>query len=99
MHPTVSIDPGNGALAIMDWAPHPNAPRLFMNWLLSRQGQISWQIHVEEPSLRTDIPKDGLSPILVPKPGVSYVNAATEEYSALTFSDISDLVTRALQKR
>jgi len=94
-----SIGPGNGAVAIMERAPHPSAARLFVNWLLSRQGQISWQTHVEEPSLRIDIPKDALSPLLVPKPGVSYVNAATEEYSTLTFSDISDLVTRGLEKR
>lgn len=94
-----SVGPGNGAVAIMDRAPHPSAARLFVNWLLSRQGQISWQTHVQEPSLRIDIPKDALAPILVPKPGVSYVNAATEEYSALTFSDIGDIVTRGLEKR
>ena len=83
----------------MDRAPRPSAARLFVNWLLSRQGKNSWQTHVEEPSLRIDIPKDALSPLLVPRPGVSYVNAATEEYSALTFSDIGDLVTRGLEKR
>jgi iron(III) transport system substrate-binding protein len=94
-----SVGPGNGAVAIMERAPHPNAARLFVNWLLSRQGQISWQTHVEEPSLRTDIPKDALSPILVPKPGINYVNAATEEYSALTFSDIGNIVARGLEKR
>jgi ABC-type Fe3+ transport system substrate-binding protein len=94
-----SVGPGNGAVAIMESAPHPNAARLFVNWLLSREGQMSWQNNVQEPSLRTDIPKDGLSPLLVPKPGISYVNAATGEYSTLTFSDIGDIVTRGLEKR
>jgi hypothetical protein len=65
----------------------------------SREGQMSWQTYVQEPSLRTDIPKDALSPPLVPRPGMSYTNAATEKYSAPTFSDISDLVTRALERR
>jgi iron(III) transport system substrate-binding protein len=94
-----SVGPSNGAVAIMDRAPHPQAAKLFVNWLLSREGQMSWQRHVAEPSLRVDIPKDAISTLIVPQPGGNYVNAATEEYSALTFSDISDIVTEALEKR
>jgi iron(III) transport system substrate-binding protein len=93
-----SIGPSNGAVAIMERAPHPNAAKLFVNWLLSREGQISWQRHTGEPSLRVDVPKDNINPLLVPQPGGKYVNAATEEYSALTFSVISDIVTTALEK-
>jgi iron(III) transport system substrate-binding protein len=93
-----AVGPSDGAVAIMDQAPHPNAAKLFVNWLLSREGQTSWQTHLEAPSLRTDLPRDMLHPSLVPKPGVRYVNAATEEYSRLTFSDIADLVTRSLEK-
>lgn len=93
-----SIGPADGAVAIMDQAPHPSAAKLFVNWLLSREGQTAWQVNLEAPSLRTDIPKDKLHPSLVPQPGIRYVNAATEEYSTLTFSVIADLVTRSLEK-
>jgi iron(III) transport system substrate-binding protein len=93
-----SIGPSNGAVAIMERAPHPNAAKLFVNWLLSREGQMSWQRNTGEPSLRVDVSKDGINPVLIPQPGGKYVNAATEEYSALTFSVISDLVTTALEK-
>lgn len=47
----------------MNQAPHPNAARLFINWLLSREGQTSFQKIMNTPdvimeSMRTDIPKD-----------------------------------------
>lgn len=59
---------GNSGLALINNAPHPNAARVFINWFLSRQGQIVWQevmnTKVSEPSdsMRTDIPKDNVAP-------------------------------------
>src|SRR5712692_8765096 len=37
------IGPGGGAVSLADRAPHPSAARLYVNWLLSREGQIEWQ--------------------------------------------------------
>jgi ABC-type Fe3+ transport system substrate-binding protein len=45
-------------------APHPNAAKVFLNWLLSREGQITMQkAYVKagvgaSNSFRIDIPKD-----------------------------------------
>ncbi len=52
-----------GTLALVNKAPHPNAAKVFINWLLSRKGQIAlqktWSIpRVPPDSLRIDIPKD-----------------------------------------
>ena len=55
---------GNSGLALINNAPNPNAARVFINWFLSRAGQIVWQTvmntKVQEPSdsMRVDIPKD-----------------------------------------
>jgi iron(III) transport system substrate-binding protein len=92
------IAPGGGAVSLADRAPHPNAAVLFINWLLSREGQAEWQRILHVPSLRTDIAKDGLYAFDIPKPGVNYVNAGTEEYSRITGDEIRDLVTKALTK-
>jgi len=46
-----------GTLNLMNRAPHPNAARVFINWLLSREGQILAQ-KMGSNSLRTDIPKE-----------------------------------------
>jgi len=46
-------------LVFMNKAPHPNAAKLFINWFLSRRGQIVYQeSHGDRDSLRVDIPKD-----------------------------------------
>jgi iron(III) transport system substrate-binding protein len=55
-------------IALINRAPHPNAARVFINWYLSRQGQIVWQRTMNmkevEPSdsMRIDIPKDDVMP-------------------------------------
>ena len=58
---------GNSGLALINGAPNPNAARVFINWFLSRAGQMVWQAtmngKVQEPSdsMRIDIPKDRVS--------------------------------------
>ena len=43
----------------MNRAPHPNAAKVFINWFLSRRGQIVYQeSHGDRDSLRVDIAKD-----------------------------------------
>jgi iron(III) transport system substrate-binding protein len=52
-----------GQLALMNRAPHPNAAKVYINWLLSREGQTAFQRAVSSPgdaknSRRIDVPKD-----------------------------------------
>jgi ABC-type Fe3+ transport system substrate-binding protein len=53
-------------MVFVNRAPHPNAAKVFINWYLSREGQMIWQKvmnqKVIEPSnsMREDIPKDDL---------------------------------------
>jgi len=65
---------GGGAccMALVSRAPHPNAAKVFINWVMSRDGQIAWQKYSETNSLRTDIPKDELPAWGVPQKGVDY---------------------------
>jgi iron(III) transport system substrate-binding protein len=47
------------AVTFVNKAPHPNAAKVFINWFLSRRGQIVYQeSHGDRDSLRIDIPKD-----------------------------------------
>jgi iron(III) transport system substrate-binding protein len=87
-----AIGPGGGAVNLMDRAPHPNAAKLFVNWLLSREGQIAWQSAHRENSLRVDIPKDDVFPFDAPQPGAKYVDAGTEEYAHVTTTLLKELV-------
>ena len=67
-------------LTLMNKAPHPNATKVFLNWLLSREGQILWQRHSKTNSLRIDIPKDDVHEVFVPKDGVNYFMATSYQY-------------------
>jgi len=47
------------AITLVNKAPHPMAAKVFINWFLSRRGQIVYQeSHGDRDSLRIDIPKD-----------------------------------------
>ena len=51
-----------GCVALLNRAPHPNAARVAINWLLSREGQMIFQkVRGDADSLRIDIPKDGIA--------------------------------------
>ena len=38
-----SFSSGGGSLSYLNQAPHPNAAKVFINWFLSRRGQIALQ--------------------------------------------------------
>ena len=63
-----AITAASGGVALFNQAPHPNAARVAVNWLLSREGQIAYQkifsSKEEGPdSLRIDIPKEDVPPL------------------------------------
>jgi iron(III) transport system substrate-binding protein len=59
-----SFSAGGGTLSLVNQGPHPNAAKVFINWFLSRKGQITLQKlgNSDDPpnSRRIDIPKDGI---------------------------------------
>lgn len=69
-----------GTLALLNRAPNPNAAKIFINWFLSRDGQIALQKSLAKSaddapdSLRTDIPKDDVKSENRRAPGVSYLD-------------------------
>jgi signal transduction histidine kinase/ABC-type Fe3+ transport system substrate-binding protein len=48
---------------MIDRAPHPKAAQLWMNWILSREGQTALHelVDAQEVSLRTDVPQGNVS--------------------------------------
>jgi len=69
-----------GMVNLMNRAPHPNAARVFINWLLSREGQITAQRALAAygsdalDSLRIDIPKNDVPPNNRRVESVQYIN-------------------------
>ena len=76
----VGVETRAKTMVLMNQAPHPNAAKVFLNWFLSREGQIDFQKTAgkyldagAEGSLRMDIPKDDIPPRNRLDPGVKYV--------------------------
>jgi len=73
-----------GMVSLINKAPHPNAARVFINWLLSREGQMAYQKAADKmgsaaDSLRVDIPKDLVQPKDRRKEGVTYLDVDRPE--------------------
>jgi hypothetical protein len=79
-----SFSAAGGSVSYMNQAPHPNAAKVFLNWFLSRKGQIALQKlgDVDDPanSRRIDIPKDDIPPDNRLQPGVKYFDVVKPEY-------------------
>jgi ABC-type Fe3+ transport system substrate-binding protein len=69
----------------LNQAPHPNAAKVFINWFLSRKGQIALQKlgDPDDPpnSRRIDIPKDDVPPTNRLAPEGKYFDVVKPEYS------------------
>jgi ABC-type Fe3+ transport system substrate-binding protein len=54
------VSGGNGIVGILKGAPHPNAAKVFFNWLLSREGQELHGKTAQQPTRRLDVDTKGL---------------------------------------
>ncbi len=59
-------------LAVANHAPHPNAARVFVNWIASKEGLELYSRGRNNATLRTDIDESFLPPETIPRPGVKY---------------------------
>jgi iron(III) transport system substrate-binding protein len=89
-----------GTVTLVNRAPHPNAARVFINWLLSRKGQIALQkvtASGESPSdsLRIDIPKDEVPYLNRRLDGVKYLDTSLPEWQEM--KPILDVMNEALK--
>ena len=90
-----------GTVALLNRAPHPNAAKVFINWLLSRNGQIALQkrtMNSESPadSLRIDIPKDEVPLLGRRLDGIKYLDTGKPEW--IDMKPIIDVVNEGLKE-
>ena len=90
----------NGFVAIPTNNPHPNATKIWMNWVLGAEAQEIWAFESGEASARTDIPP-GTSG-RYPDPAVcdNWRNFQTEEFMVTDrlLNPTADAVTRILSE-
>lgn len=82
-----TLSSSGGTLTLLQNAPHPNAAKVFVNWLLSREGQTVVQkgrkgrTRTASNSLRTDIAKNELPDEVQRREGVDYFDADDDNFA------------------
>ncbi len=58
-----------GGLGVLANRPHPEATRVFVNWILSKDGHALFVKGYGSPGTRADAPREGLPATMFPDPG------------------------------
>lgn len=79
---TPFVSGSTSAISIMKGRPHPNATKLFVNWLIGPDGGLQLSKAVGGQSQRLDVPTDHLDQAQVLKPGLKAFRADSEEFAS-----------------
>jgi iron(III) transport system substrate-binding protein len=72
---------GFGMVSLWNQAPHPNAAKVFANWIASKEGVSVYAPIDGSAPVRTDVDASGwLEPGLIPKPGGDYFDVYDYNY-------------------
>ncbi len=75
--PDAAVLNATNARFLFNRAPHPNVARLFINWVLSREGHMVWTRENQFNTRRTDV--EPAFPERAARPGQKYLRVAQEE--------------------
>jgi iron(III) transport system substrate-binding protein len=78
------LTPGFGGAMLINHAPQPNASKVFLNWLLGKEGQTAFSRGMGYASRRLDVSSDHVPIYWVPKPGVKCWAGYYEEDSRMS---------------
>jgi iron(III) transport system substrate-binding protein len=91
---------GFGQLALLNNAPHPNAAKVFANWIASKEGsEILARSLIVVPA-RNDIDElSFLPPELIPRPGVNYFDTYDWQFTVTTKEEVRLRIKELLRAR
>lgn len=82
---------GVAAVGVVNQPPHPNATKVYLDYLLSREGQTTVSQGIGYVSRRLDVPSDHLPAYVIPKPGVAYQENHKEPYFVIR-EEVSEFI-------
>jgi ABC-type Fe3+ transport system substrate-binding protein len=94
-----TLSAGNGLLGLINKAAHPNAARIFVNWLASKEGMDILGRARHKPTTRNDLDESYTLPWEVPKPGVDYVDAYDWEFTHTMRTKVNGIMKELLKGR
>jgi ABC-type Fe3+ transport system substrate-binding protein len=91
--------PGQGIMGLVNRAPHPNAAKLFVNWMISKEGMQILSDVEGKPVTRTDVNYAHLSPDVLPEPNKEYFDTGAWNYVISLRQKLRDDVRKILTDR
>ena len=82
-HPPEAPGPlsaGFGLLGLINKGPHPNAAKVLVNWLASKEGMAAWSKNEHTVPVRSDIEPTFVNPETIPDPNVEYFDTYEYEF-------------------
>ncbi len=73
------VTQSSGAVSVALKPPHPNASKVVLNWILSKEGQTLLSKAMLSESARVDVPGDFLPASERRQPGIKYVEQISED--------------------
>ena len=88
-----------GQIAMMSNAPHPNAAKVFVNWLASKEGSEVFNRAMGTVPTRNDIDESFLPPEIIPQEGVKYFDTYDWEFTVTKKEKVRARMRELLQAR
>lgn len=93
-----TLSAGNGMLGLVTRAPHPNAARLFVNWITSKEGLELLARARNKPQTRADIDESYALPWEIPQPGVNYFDSYEWNFQINVLPKVKDKMNDILKR-
>jgi iron(III) transport system substrate-binding protein len=93
-----SVNASPFLVAVANRAPHPNAARVFLNWLAGKEALQIYSKGFGAATLRTDVDESFLDPRLIPEPGVKYSDTADPNWRSAEKLEITKKIGVLLKR-
>ncbi len=81
-----TVSAGFGLIGLVNKAPHPNAAKLFLNWIAMKEGSEVYNKSQVTVSNRTDVNNEWVPDYMLPTPGVDYFDSYDWQWTLDGFS-------------
>jgi iron(III) transport system substrate-binding protein len=88
-----TVTSGSGQVVFVKNAPNPNAARVFVNWIASKEGLEIYARANRAATTRNDVDESFLPPETIPTPGVDYLDSNSWEFTVTKRDEVKARVT------
>jgi iron(III) transport system substrate-binding protein len=91
------VTPAPSLLSVANKAPHPNAAKVFVNWMAGKEALELYSRNAQAATLRTDTDESFLDPRVIPRLGVQYSDYTDIDWQMRVRMDVAKRVRDLLK--